>query len=197
MTLPLSDEVLDRVFRRARTVNSYTDRPVSPQVLREIYDLLKWGPTSTNQCPLRIVWCVSEPAKARLAALCAGGNAEKVLRAPVSAVLAMDLAFYRHIPRLFPHVPDAQSWYSGQDEMIKESALRNSSLQGAYFIIAARLLGLDCNPMSGFDEGKINDTFFADTPTRVNFITTLGYGDPATLYPGAPRFDFEEVNTLL
>ncbi len=197
MTLPLNDDVLDRVFRRARTFNSYTDRPVALQTLREIYDLLKWGPTSTNQCPLRIIWCVTEQSKARLAALCAGSNSGKVLLAPVSAVLGMDLTFYQHIPRLFPHFADAESWYTGQDEMIKESALRNSSLQGAYFIIAARLLGLDCNPMSGFDEEKINNTFFAGTHTQVNFITTLGYGDATTLYPRAPRFDFEEVNTLV
>lgn len=197
MAAPLSDDVLDRVFRTARTFNSYTDRPVGDPTLRAIYDLLKWGPTSTNQCPLRIVWCKSPAAKARLAACCADGNAAKVLAAPASAILGMDMKFYEHIPFLFPHFPDARQWYAGKEDMIAESALRNSSLQGAYFIIAARLLGLDTNAMSGFDEEKINRLFFANTPVRVNFITTLGYGDAATLYPRAPRLAFEQVNTIL
>jgi 3-hydroxypropanoate dehydrogenase len=192
----LPDEVLDRVFRKARTFNSYIDRPVTEVMLRHLYDLLKWGPTSTNQQPLRVVWCVSSEAKERLAALCYPGNAEKVRASPVAAVLGMELDFVRHLPRLFPHT-DARGWYGDDRRLIAESAFRNSTLQAAYLIIAARLLGLDTNPMSGFDEGGVNQAFFAGTTVRVNFITTLGYGDPATLYPRAPRLEFEEANTLL
>ncbi|MFC3940790.1 malonic semialdehyde reductase [Pseudomonas gingeri NCPPB 3146 = LMG 5327] len=196
MNMPLSDELLDQVFRKARTFNSFIDRPVAQSTIRALYDLLKWGPTSTNQQPLRVVWCHSPEAKERLAALCYAGNAEKVRAAPVTAILGMELDFVRYLPRLFPHA-DARGWYGDDQRLIAESAFRNSSLQGAYFIIAARMLGLDTNPMSGFDEEQINASFFADSSIRVNFIATLGYGDSTTLYERAPRLDFDEANRFI
>jgi 3-hydroxypropanoate dehydrogenase len=189
MTFQVSSEVIDLVFREARTYNSFVDRPVDERTLKNLYDLFKWGPTSTNQQPLRIVWCLSQASKDRLSDLCYAGNAEKVRRAPVSAVLGMDLQFIRLLPRLFPYA-DARKWYGDDTRLIAESAFRNSSLQGAYFIIAARLMGLATNPMSGFDEHRVNDAFFPEGNVRVNFISTLGYGDPSTLYPRAPRLYF-------
>lgn len=196
MTVPMSDEVLDRVFRTARTYNGFTDEPVSEAALRDIWDLLKWGPTSANQEPLRIAWCVSDAAKEKLAGFCSGQNAPKVLKAPVTAILAMDMEFYEKLPQLFPHT-DARAWFLGNDGLIKESAFRNSTLQGAYFIIAARLLGLDTGPMSGFDTNKVNEAFFAGTTFKTNFISTLGYGDPSSVHDRLPRLDFEEANQLL
>ncbi|MEM5386739.1 malonic semialdehyde reductase [Paraburkholderia phymatum] len=192
----VSDDMLDRVFRKARTHNSYIDRPVTRETLEALYSLYKWGPTSTNQQPLRVVWCVTSDAKERLAALCHAGNAAKVRAAPAAAIFGMDEDFVRHLPRLFPHA-DARSWYGNDQALIRDSAFRNSTLQAAYLIIAARLLGLDTNPMSGFDEAGVNAEFFTGSRTQVNFITTLGYGDPQTLYPRAPRFEFDEVNKLV
>ncbi|MFM0673353.1 malonic semialdehyde reductase [Paraburkholderia sediminicola] len=196
MTKPLDNEVLDRAFRSARTFNSYLDKAVEVDTLRELYDLVKWGPTSTNQQPMRIVWCTSPEAKSKLADLCADGNAAKVRAAPVTAIIGMEINFVELLPRLFPHV-DARPWYAGNRALIEESAFRNSSLQGGYFIIAARLLGLDTNAMSGFDEEKVNAAFFSNISIRVNFITTLGYGDASTLYPRAPRLTFDEVNRVI
>ena len=196
MSSPLSDEALDRVFRTARTYNGFTDQPVDEAELRAIWDLLKWGPTSANQEPLRIVWCVSQGAKEKLAALCSAQNAPKVRKAPVTAILAMDIEFYEKLPKLFPHV-DARAWFLGNDGLIQESAFRNATLQGAYFIIAARMLGLDTGPMSGFDTKKVNDAFFAGTTYRANFIATVGHGDPASIHGRLPRLDFEEANQLL
>ena len=196
MAAPLSDEALDRVFRAARTFNGFTDEPVAEASLRAIWDLLKWGPTSAHQEPLRIVWCISQEAKDKLAEFCSGQNAPKVREAPVTAILAMDMEFYERLPKLFPHV-DARAWFLGNDGLIQESAFRNSTLQGAYFIIAARMLGLDTGPMSGFDAAKVNATFFAGTPYKVNFITTLGHGDAASVHGRLPRLDFEEANQLL
>jgi len=193
---PLSDEALDRVFRTARTYNHYSDAPVAEEQLHAIWDLLKWGPTSANQEPLRIVWCVSDAAKERLAASCSAQNAPKVRKAPVTAILAMDMEFYEKLPILFPHV-DARAWFVGNDALIKESALRNSTLQGAYFIIAARMLGLDTGPMSGFDGAKVNESFFAGTTYQVNFIATLGHGDPASIHGRLPRLDFADANQIL
>lgn len=190
------DDALHAAFHHGRTFNGFTDRPVGIEVLRALYDAVKWGPTSTNQQPMRLVCCTSPAAKDRLAALCYPGNAEKVREAPVTAVLGMDLDFVRHLPRMFPHT-DARPWYGDDHAMIHTSAFRNSSLQGGYLIIAARLLGLATNPMSGFDEEGVNAAFFPGGTTKVNFITTLGYGDPATLYPRAPRFDFDEVCTVI
>ena len=196
MTTPLNDEALDRVFRTARTYNGFTDEPVSEDQLRAIWDLLKWGPTSANQEPLRIVWCVSQEAKDKLAEFCSAQNAPKVRKAPVTAILAMDLEFYEKLPRLFPHV-DARAWFLGNEALIKESAFRNSTLQGAYFIVAARMLGLDTGPMSGFDTNKVNEAFFAGTSYRANFISTLGHGDPAIIFGRHQRLVFDETNQIL
>jgi 3-hydroxypropanoate dehydrogenase len=196
MTTPLNDTALDQTFRNARTIGYYTSQPVPESTLHAIYDLLKWGPTSANQSPLRIVWCTTPEAKARLAACASKNNETKILNAPVTAILAMDLNFADHLPRLYPHA-DARSWFAGNQPLIEESAFRNSTLQGAYFIIAARMLGLDTNPMSGFDKEKLNAAFFAGTALRVNFICTLGYGDPAKIHPRNPRLTFEEANTIL
>jgi 3-hydroxypropanoate dehydrogenase len=189
---PLDDKTLDRVFRTARTYNGFTDQPVSEQELRQLWDLLKWGPTSTNQEPLRIVWCTSTEAKEKLAGACSAQNAPKVRKAPVTAILGMDMEFYEKLPQLFPHT-DARAWFLGNEGLIKESAFRNSTLQGAYFIIAARLLGLDTGPMSGFDTKKVDELFFAGTPIKTNFISTLGHGDPASIFDRLPRLAFEDA----
>lgn len=196
MKTSLPNSALDQVFRSARTYNSYIDRPVDEATLKRLYELYKWGPTSTNQQPLRIVWCTTQDAKDRLAALCQAGNADKVRTAPVTAILGMEMNFVRFLRRLFP-IADASTWYGDDPRFLADSALRNSSLQAAYLIIAARMLGLDTNPLGGFDEEAINAAFFPDSTVRVNFLMTLGYGDPATLYPRGPRLDFEEANRLV
>ena len=193
---PVSDAALDTLFRKGRTYNHYLDRPVSEDQLRGIWDLMKWGPTSANQLPARLVWCVSDAAKQKLAACAQEGNRDKILQAPVSVILAMDVEFHEHLPELFPHA-DAKSWFDGNTELRTASAFRNSSLQGGYFILAARALGLDTGPMSGFDQGAVDKAFFADQPgVRSNFIATLGYGDPESLYPRSPRPAFEKFNTI-
>ena len=196
MAAPLADDVLDRVFRTARTYNGFTDVPVDEATLRALWDLIKWGPTSANQEPLRIVWCTTAEAKAKLAACCSDSNAAKVMKAPVTAILGMDMVFYDRLPQLFPHT-DARAWFVGNDALIRESAFRNSTLQGAYFIIAARLLGLGTGPMSGFDAAKVDAAFFAGTTVKANFISTLGHGDPSTVYARLPRLSFEDANTIL
>lgn len=195
MTTPMNDEVLDRVFRTTRTYNGFTEEPVATAELHQLFDLMKWGPTSANQEPLRIVWCVSDGAKEKLAACCSEKNAPKIREAPVSAILGMDMEFYEKLPRLFPHA-DARSWFVGNQPLIEESAFRNSTLQGAYFIVAARLLGLDTGPMSGFDANAVNEAFFAGTSVKANFVSTLGHGDPSTVYDRLPRLAFDEVNTI-
>ena len=195
MADPLPDAALDRVFRTARSFNHYTDAPVSGTLLRAIWELMKWGPTSTNQEPARIVWCVSDAAKATIAGCASGTNAAKILKAPVTAIVGMDLDFPDTLPRLSPH-NDARSWFVGKPELIRESAFRNSTLQGAYLIVAARLLGLDVGPMSGFDAAKVDAAFFAGTNVKANFIATLGYGDPDTLHERQPRLAFEDANRI-
>ncbi len=196
MTEPLSDAALDQLFRHARTYNGYVDKPVSQDQLVAIWDLLKMGPTSANQLPARIVWCVSQDAKDKLAATAGGTNPDKIRQAPVTAIIGMDLDFHEQLPWLFPHA-DAKSWFAGSEPAREASAFRNSSLQGAYFILAALALGLDTGPMSGFDAAAVDAAFFADTPRiRTNFISTLGYGDPATLFDRSPRPDFAVFNRL-
>ena len=196
MSEPLSDSALDQLFRTARTYNGYRDKPVSEDQLRAIWDLMKYGPTSANALPARIIWCVSAEAKERLAALAMPANAEKILKAPVTAIIAMDHEFYDHLPELFPHA-DARSWFVGNEALAQTTAFRNSSLQGAYFILAARALGLDTGPMSGFDNAAVDAAFFADTPSvKSNFISTLGYGDPASIFERSPRPDFERFNRI-
>lgn len=197
----LGDEGLDLIFRTARSYNGYLDKPVGEDLLRAIWDLVKWGPTSANMLPARIIWCRSDEAKAKLAKLSSGTNAKKILEAPVTAILGMDMAFYDQLHRTFPHT-DARSWFmngEGQPNAVavEDAAFRNSSMQGAYLIIAARALGLDTGPMSGIDKDGIDAEFFAGTHYRTNFVTTLGYGDPATIFDRLPRLDFEDVNRIV
>jgi 3-hydroxypropanoate dehydrogenase len=193
-TLP--DAILDQLFRTARSYNGYLDKPVSPAQLRAIWDLMKFGPTSANSLPARIVWCVTDAARDRLAGLVSPGNAAKVRSAPVTAIIGMDHAFYELLPELLPHA-DARSWFAGNDELVRTTAFRNSSLQGGYFILAARALGLDTGPMSGFDHDAVDAAFFADQPgVKSNFIATLGYGDPASIFERSPRPDFERFNRI-
>lgn len=196
MSEPLPDGALDQLFRTARTYNGYLDKPVSEDQLRAIWDLMKFGPTSANSLPARIVWCVSDEAKAKLAAFALPANGEKILKAPVTAIIAMDHEFFEHLPEFFPHT-DARSWFAGNAPLAEVTAFRNSSLQGAYFIMAARALGLDTGPMSGFDNAAVDAAFFADTPNvKSNFISTLGYGDPASIFERSPRPDFARFNRL-
>ena len=192
----LDDAALDTIFRTARSYNGYTDQPVSEAELHAIWDLLKWGPTSANQLPARLIWLVSDEAKQKLADCSSAQNAPKILKAPVTVIIGMDTNFHNHLPELFPHT-DAKAWFEGNDALREVSAMRNSTLQGAYFIIAARALGLDTGPMSGFDNAKVDAAFFADTPSvRSNFISTLGHGDPATIFDRLPRPAFEKFNTI-
>lgn len=195
MTAGLSDEGLDLIFRDARTYNGYTDQPVTEAQLHAIWDLMKFGPTSANLLPARLIWCVSGESKEKLAATSSGSNAAKILQAPVTAIIGMDLEFYEHGPKFFPHA-DVRPWFKGNDDMIREAAFRNSSLQAAYFIIAARALGLGTGPMSGFDNAAVDAAFFAGTTTKSNLISTLGYGDPATVFDRLPRPDFAEFNKI-
>jgi 3-hydroxypropanoate dehydrogenase len=193
----LDDQALDTLFRGARTFNHYTDRPVTDADLRAIWDLMKWGPTSANQLPARILWCSSAEAKEKLAACATGTNPDKIRAAPVTAIIGMDTEFHQYLPELFPHA-DAKSWFDGNAELRQASAFRNSSLQGAYLILAARALGLDTGPMSGFDAGAVDKAYFADPPSvHANFITTLGYGDTGTLHPRSPRPDFAKFNRVV
>lgn len=193
---PLDDAALDRVFRTARSYNGYTDEPVGETELHAIWDLMKWGPTSANQLPARLVWCTSDEAKAKLAECCSAQNAPKILKAPVSVIIGMDKDFHEYLPELFPHT-NAKAWFDGNAELRAASAFRNSSLQGAYFIVAARMLGLDTGPMSGFDAGKVDAAFFADQHSvTTNFISTLGHGDPATIFERSPRPDFAKFNRV-
>jgi 3-hydroxypropanoate dehydrogenase len=192
----LSDKALDRLFRTARTYNGYLDKPVGEDRLRAIYDLMKWGPTSANMSPARIIWCVSQESKDKLASMSSGTNGPKISKAPVTAIIGMDMEFYELLPKTFPHA-DARSWFVGNDAMIEDAAFRNSSLQGAYFIMAARALGLDTGPMSGIDKAAIDAEFFAGTPIKTNFISTLGYGDATTIFDRLPRLPFEEVNRIV
>ena len=197
MSEPLSDSALDQLFRTARTYNGFLDKPVSEAQLHAIWDLVKYGPTSANALPARIVWCVSDEAKQKLAALAMPANGEKILSAPVTAIIGMDTEFFEHLPELFPHT-DARSWFVGNDALAHATAFRNSSLQGGYFILAARALGLDTGPMSGFNNDAVDAAFFADTPAvKSNFISTLGYGDPATIFERSPRPGFERFNRIV
>ena len=196
MSEPLSDSALDQLFRTARTYNGYLDQPVSEAQLHAIWDLMKFGPTSANSLPARIIWCVTDEAKAKLAAFALPANAEKILAAPVTAIVAADHEFYENLPELFPHT-DARSWFVGNAALAETTAFRNSSLQGAYFILAARALGLDTGPMSGFNNAAVDEVFFADQPhVKSNFISTLGYGDPASIFERSPRPDFARFNRI-
>jgi 3-hydroxypropanoate dehydrogenase len=193
---PLSDEALNRLFREARTFPAFLDRAVSDDMLHRIYNLARMGPTSTNSNPARFLFLRTPESRARLAPALSAGNLDKTMKAPVTAILAYDLEFYEHLPRLFSHV-DARSWYIGKREHIVTTAFRNSTLQGAYFILAARALGLDCGAMSGFDNAKVDAEFFPDGKLRSNFLINIGYGDKRKLLPRHPRLEFEEACAIL
>jgi len=196
MTKRLDDAGLDLIFREGRSYNGYTDEPVTTSELHAIWDLAKMGPTSANMSPARIVWCATTDAKEKLALLASATNADKIRNAPVTAIIGMDYEFYEKLPKLFPHV-DARPWFTGNQAMIETSAFRNTVLQGAYLIMAARALGFDTGPMSGFDNAAVDAAFFAGTPVKSNFITTLGHGDPASIFGRLPRLDFDEANTII
>lgn len=184
------DIALDLIFRQARTYSHFLDRPVTDETLRAVYDLARLGPTSGNCQPLRIHFVRGAEAKARLEPTLAAGNRKKTMAAPVTAIFAMDMEFYEQLPSQF-HDPEARSWFAGKPKAIDEAAMRNGTLQAAYFILAARSLGLDCGPMSGFDREKVDAAFFAGTAWRSNFLCNLGYGNPGRLHPRNPRLDFD------
>jgi len=190
---PLNDEALDLIFRKARTHSVWQAKPVDDALLQQVYDLAKMGPTSANMCPMRIVFVKSAETKEKLKPTLDPGNVDKTMKAPVTAIIGMDVRFYEQLPKLFPHA-DAKAWFKDLPESVLEyTALRNSSLQGAYFMIAARALGLDCGPMSGFNNAKVDETFFAGTSVKSNFLCNLGYGDATKLYPRSPRLSFDEA----
>ena len=186
----------EQLFTQARTQSGYLDQPVPDSLLHELYELLKWGPTSANCSPARFVFVRSAQAKARLVECMSEGNRAKVAQAPVSVIIGMDLLFHDHLPQLFPHT-DARSWFAGKPAHIETTALRNSSLQGAYLMLAARALGLDCGPMSGFDAARLDAAFWAGTAVRSNFVCALGHGDAAQLKPRGPRLSFEQACQLV
>ena len=194
--LPLPDTALDQLFTTARTRNAWTDRPVSADLLRRLYDLTKFGPTAVNATPARFVFLASAEAKARLAPLMSESNRAKTLQAPVNVIIGHDLDFPDTLPVLFPHAPGARDWFA-DPEAARETAFRNGSLQGGYFLLAARALGLDVGPMSGFDAAGVKAEFFAGTAVEPNFIVNLGYGTDENLFPRSPRLAFEEAATIL
>ena len=208
----MADETcLDVIFRNARTHTAWLDKPVSDETLRQLYDVMKWGPTSANTNPARFVFIRTKQAKERLRPSLAPGNVEKTMAAPVVVIVAYDLKFYEKLPRLFPHSPSMRELFASNPQLVEMTARRNSSLQGAYLIIAARALGLDCGPMSGFDNAKLDmeffdagrecencdQEFFPEGHVKSNFLINLGYGDPSKLHPRNPRLAFEEACTLL
>jgi 3-hydroxypropanoate dehydrogenase len=211
MSQQINDETLDVLFRKARTHNAWLDKAVSDDLLRRLYELMKWGPTSANTCPARILFLRTPESKERLRPALAPPNLEKTMKAPVTAIIAYDMKFYEKLPRLFPHNAGAREWFASSPELAEITAFRNGTLQGAYFILAARSLGLDCGPMSGFDNAKVDEEFFgagkADTKPqddksqlsqiKSNFLCNLGYGDASKLFPRSPRLEFDEVCKLL
>jgi 3-hydroxypropanoate dehydrogenase len=197
MSKVVSNDDLDLIFRGARTHSAWLDKPVADDLLKQVYDLARMGPTSANMCPMRIVFVKSREAKERLKPALDAGNVDKTMKAPVTAIIAMDIHFYEQLPKLFPHV-DAKAWFKDLPESVLEYiALRNGSLQGAYFMLAARSLGLDCGPMSGFNNARVDEAFFAGTTVKSNFLCNLGYGDASKLHPRSPRLAFEEACKML
>lgn len=196
MSTSLDRAALDQLFYTARTHNKWQPREVPDALLRELVDLMKWAPTSVNCSPLRIVFVKSVETKQRLKPLLMAGNVDKTMAAPVTAILATDHRFYDHLPKLFPHA-DAKGWFDGNQAFADTSAVRNGTLQGGYFILAARALGLDCGPMSGFDNAGVDKAFFQNTEVRSNFLCNLGYGDETGVHPRSPRFSFAEMATIL
>ena len=196
MTKPLDDQALDTLFRKARTHNGWVDETLPQQVFHDIYDLAKWGPTSANMSPARFVWVASAEGKERLAKLSLPSNGDKVRKAPVTVIVGTDLDFPETLPKLFPHNPGAKDWF-GDPGFREQSGFRNSSLQGAYLIIAARSLGYQCGPMSGFDNAGVDKEFFAGTNIKSNFICTIGHGTDENLFDRSPRLSFEEANQIV
>jgi len=188
----LNQTAFDTLFYTAHTHNGWQDRPVDDALLQKLYDMLKWAPTAANGSPARLVFVKSPEAKAKLAECMSPGNQAKTLQAPVTVIIGMDMEFYEKLPQLSPAV-DARSWFVGDEVGIHNTAFRNSSLQGGYMILAARALGLDCGPMSGFDNAKVDAAFFAGTPVKSNFVCSIGYGDAAKIRPRAPRLDFAQA----
>ena len=196
MTASISSEALDQVFLKARTHNAWQKRDVSDDLLRQLVDVLKMGPTSANCSPARFVFVKSAEAKARLKPHLMDGNVEKTMAAPVTAIIATNYRFYDSLPMLFPHT-DAQSWFTGNKDLADLTAFRNATLQGGYFILAARALDLDCGPMSGFNNAGVDKDFLSREEYRSNFLCNLGYGDPVGLEPRSPRFDFDEMARII
>ncbi len=194
--LPLYNEALEQLFTKARTHNGWLDRPVPDSLLREAVEIAKWGPTSANCSPMRVIFIRSAQAKQRLGPALSEGNFAKTMAAPATAIVAYDLDFYEHLPRLYP-ATDAKSWFSGNEALIQQTTFRNGSLQGAYLILALRALGLDVGPMSGFENAKVDAEFFPDSAVKSNFLLNIGYGDNSKLYPRGPRFAFDEMAKIL
>ncbi|MBY0421156.1 MAG: malonic semialdehyde reductase [Parvularculaceae bacterium] len=192
----INDEAMDVIFRQARTRNGWQDRPVSTTLIQAVYDLMKWGPTSANCSPARFVFLATKAAKERLKPYLSPGNVDKTMSAPLVVVIGSDYAFYEKLPQLFPHT-DAKSWFVGNERLIETTAFRNGTLQGAYLMIAARSLGLDCGPMSGFDNAGVDKEFFGGTTIRSNFICNIGYGTDENLFPRSPRLAFDEACRVL
>ncbi|PWR20241.1 malonic semialdehyde reductase [Zavarzinia aquatilis] len=195
MSAALNDASLDQLFRSARTHNAWADRKVDEATLRALYDLVKWGPTSANASPARFVFVTTPEGKEKLKPALSAGNMDKTLAAPVTVIVGHDLDFAQKLPVLFPHAPGAKDWFAAP-AVEQATAFRNGTLQGAYLILAARALGLDAGPMSGFDNAKVDEAFFAGTRIKSNFLVNLGYGDPAGLFPRSPRLAFEEAVTI-
>jgi len=189
----IDDDAMDLLFRDARSQNGWLPRGVSRETLRDLHDLMKWGPTSANSWPQRVVFAASEEAKERLASVAMPGNQDKIRQAPVTAILGYDLAFFEKMDVLFAHDPGMAEMFRNNVELAEVTAFRNATLQGAYFMLAARSLGLDCGPMSGFDNAKCDELFFPGSTVRSNFLCSIGYGDPDAVFPRLPRPDFDEV----
>jgi 3-hydroxypropanoate dehydrogenase len=196
LTGKLPDRCLDQIFREARTHNAWREKDIPDALLHELVEIVKLGPTSANCSPARFLFVKSREAKERLKPLLSEGNREKTMQAPVCTIIGYDLDFYHHLPKLFPHT-DAKSWFAGKPKKIEENAFRNGTLQGAYLIMAARALGLDTGPMSGFDNQGVDAEFFAGTKIKSNFLCSLGYGDASVLLPRSPRFDFDEMARII
>ena len=190
---PLDQAVLDQIFLDAHTHNAWQDKPVPDELLHRLHDTLRMGPTSANSCPARIVFVKSREAKEKLDPALMEGNRAKSMAAPVTAIIGYDLRFYERMGKLFPNAPDARNWFDKDEQTAFTNAFRNGTLQGAYLIIAARALGLDCGPMSGFDNALVDQLFFAGTSVKSNFLCNLGYGDPKGVYPRNPRLEFDEA----
>jgi nitroreductase len=190
-------EAIRQLFTEARTHSAWLPKKVEDSTLQALYEIMKWGPTSANTCPVRIVFVKSEKAKEQLMPCIAPGNVDKTKTAPVTAIVAWDERYYDLVPRLFPHFPQMKDMLASNKEMAESTAFRNSSLQGGYFILAARAVGLDCGPMSGFENAKVDETFFKGTTWKSNFLCNLGYGDASKLFPRGPRLPFDEVCKIL